>query len=187
MFYEKIKLEPGEKVIKVVRKHWFVLFAQVFGFVLLTMIPFAFYVLFLELPENQFTQAVRFESHIGIFLFFSAAWFLLLIMAAAIAWTHYYLDLWTITDRRVIVIDQVRLFNREISSFRLERLQDITTRVNGIIATFLDFGTVEAQTASANAHEFRGYGLPDPRGIKALIQEMADKRMEATEQNTNEY
>ena len=178
MLFEKIKLEPGEDIIKVVRKHWFIFFAEVFGLGVLAFVPVGFYILFLNLPENQFVTASSFESHIGVFLFLSAAWLLLLIMAAALAWTHYYLDLWAITDRRIIVIDQVRLFERHIGSFRLERLQDINIEINGIIATFLNFGTVEAETASgSHDDEFRGTGLPDPRGIKALIQEMADKRM----------
>ena len=31
MLYEKIELEPNETVLKVVRKHWFIIVSELFG------------------------------------------------------------------------------------------------------------------------------------------------------------
>ena len=92
-------------------------------------------------------------------------------------WTHYYLDLWVISDRRIIVIDQRGFFNRKVSSFRLERMQDIKVTITGIIATLLNFGTIRAQTAGANESNFASGGMPDPRGVQALIQGAMDERL----------
>ena len=89
-------------------------------------------------------------------------------------WTDYYLDLWTITNRRIIAIDQRGLFRRAVASFRYERLQDINIEINGFIATMLDFGELRAQTASAYRDAFEIKGIPHPRDIKALILRAAD-------------
>ena len=100
-------------------------------------------------------------------------------------WTHYYLDLWIITDRRIIVVDQVHFFNRKVSSFRLERLQDIKVSINGIIPTFLNFGTILAQTASDAESNFMSNGLPDPRGLQSTIQKATDARLQTLSGTVN--
>ena len=98
-------------------------------------------------------------------------------MAVATAWTQYYLDLWILTDRRIIVIDQVYFFNRKVSNFRLERLQDINVSISGLIPTLLDYGTIRAQTASESESNFESKYLPDPRGLQSQIQQAMDARL----------
>ena len=106
-------------------------------------------------------------------------WLLLLWMMYSNFWTDYYLDLWAITNRRVILIDQRGFFRRFISSFRLERLQDMNMEINGIIPTLLDYGTIEAQTAGGSNEKFIGYNMPHPRDIKALIVSVSDELTES--------
>jgi hypothetical protein len=64
-----------------------------------------------------------------------------------------------------------------VSSFRLERLQDIKVIIKGIIPTFLNFGTLHAHTAGTDEENFTTTGLPDPRGLQALIQKATDQRL----------
>jgi hypothetical protein len=80
---------------------------------------------------------------------------------------------WTITDRRIIAVDQRGFFRRFIASFRYERLQDINVEINGFIETMLDFGDIHAQTAGHDV-TFRIGDVPDPRGVKALILQATD-------------
>ena len=42
------------------------------------------------------------------------------------AWLDYYLDIWVITDERIVNIEQKGLFSREISTQQLYRIQDVT-------------------------------------------------------------
>lgn len=172
MSTEHLKLDSDEVVLKVVRKHWFILFSQVFLFSVAAITPIIF---MFVLVSGEFIQAIPIpEGVLGpTAAFFSAAWFLVMWMMIFSAWTDYYLDIWTITNRRVVAIDQRGLFHRSISSFRLERLQDLNVHINGIIATALNFGTLEAETASGDEN-FVIHGVPKPRDIKALIQESAD-------------
>ena len=178
MLLEKIQLEDDERVLMQVRKHWFILFVQLFGLVIVGLLPLIGYLVFVSLGFFKFITATIVPS-IPILIALYSAWLLLIWMAIFNVWTNYYLDVWTITTKRLIAVDQRGLFHRTVSSFRLERLQDTNIEINGIIATFLNFGMIEAQTASESGDDFRAYGLPDPRGIKSVMQRAADDLMKA--------
>lgn len=176
MLLEKIQLESDEQLVKMVRKHWFVLVTELLGVAILAVIPFLMLIGLLFLPaESKIASSLA--SHYSEAIFASALWIALCVMGAAMIWTHYYLDLWVITDRRIIVIEQIAFFNRKVSHFRLERLQDIKVKISGIIPTLLNFGTIRAQTASAAESNFTSNGLPDPRGLQSLIQKAMDDRI----------
>ncbi len=178
MLYDKIELEAGEIVMKTVRKHWFVITMEMLAIILMGLVPVFGCLVLLALPYNTATITL-FEENLPVLLFGLAGWLLMSVMATTVAWTHYYLDLWIITDRRIIVIEQVSFFNRKVSNFRLERMQDIKVTIRGIIPTLLNYGTVRAQTASAAESNFTSPGLPDPRGLQSLIQTAMDARLKA--------
>jgi len=184
MLYDKIQLEPNEKVLATVRKHWFVITVEMIGILLFALIPLFLLIVtaFLPLPFDTVSVFTLYSSEI---VFALAAWLLMSTIAGAAVWTHYFLDLWVITDRRIIVIDQVHFFNRKVSNFRLERLQDIKVTVKGIIPTLLNYGTVRAQTASAAESNFTSPGLPAPRELQSLIQTAMDARLASLGNNIN--
>lgn len=178
MLFEKIKLEKEEEVLKIVRKHWFILAAELFGVFLMALMPFFVLVFFALLPEalDTFLESIRISASLITFL--TAAWLLLTLMSGFTIWTHYYLDLWIITDRRIIAVDQIAFFSRNVSIFRFERLQDIEVKVSGLIATFLDFGSINAQTAGHFESNFRETGMPKPRELQAIVQAAMDARLQ---------
>jgi hypothetical protein len=179
MLFEKIKLEPGEVVLATVRKHWFVILAELFGTFVLVLLPFLV-LLGLAIFPNAFNLiGVNIYEFANVAAFFISVWLLLSLLGGFAIWTHYYLDLWVVTDRRIVLVDQVRFFSRNVSVFRLERMQDIEYQVKGIIPTLLNFGTLKAQTAGAHESNFNSTGLPDPRGLQAKIQQAMDARMQA--------
>lgn len=176
MRFEKIELEEEEEVIAVIRRHWFYVFKQCFFIVVLLFLPLFGILLGLSIAdETLLALAQAFVPHM---LFLYALWLLILWMLLASIWTDHYLDIWTITNRRIIKVDQVSLFKRQIGSFRLERLQDINVEINGILATLLDYGTIHAETASGSTgEEFKATYLPRPQEVKALILKATDERM----------
>ena len=187
MLFEKIKLEPGEEVLATVRKHWFVIMAELFGTFTLILLPFVFIIGAIVFRGFLGDFGESLFNHIPLLIFGSAAWILLSLLGGFAIWTHYYLDLWVVTDRRIILVDQVRFFSRNVSVFRLERMQDIEYKIKGIIPTLLNFGTLKAQTAGAHESNFNSTGLPDPRGLQAKIQQAMDARMEALHVTPDEY
>ena len=175
MLFEKIELEPNEEVLTVVRKHWFVIVSALFATSMMGILP-----LFVLLAIVLIPDLLTFDLHefLPFILYIVSFWLLFTVLTGFMVWTHYFLDLWMITDRRIIVIDQVQFFNRKVSSFRLERLQDIKVSIIGIIPTFLNFGTLTAQTASSSQSDFTTTGLPDPRELQSTIQKATDTRLE---------
>lgn len=174
MLLDKIQLEPDEAVLKTVRKHWFIITMELLGVALMLLLPF---VILGALSIAPAGLGINLAGMGALVVFSIAAWTLFTIMAGFTIWTHYYLDLWIVTDRRIILVDQIHFFNRNVSIFRLERMQDIEYKITGIIPTLLNFGTLKAQTAGAHESNFTSTGLPDPRGLQATIQKCMDDRM----------
>jgi hypothetical protein len=142
------------------------------------LLPVIGCIILLNAPLNIELATLLLEQTVAI-NYALATWLHLTTMAAALAWTNYLLDLWVITDRRIIVIEQVAFFNRKVGNFRLERMQDIKVTISGIIPTLLNYGTLKAQTASAAESNFTSPYLPDPRGLQALIQTAMDDRLKS--------
>lgn len=85
-----------------------------------------------------------------------------------VMWTNYYLDVWVITNHRVVDIEQFSLFSRDVSEFRLDRIQDITIEVKGLIPTILNFGNLHVQTAGM-MRELMIRDVHDPYSTKNRI------------------
>ena len=176
MLLEQIELEQDEQIITMIRKHWFILFAELFTTALTALLPILLLSLYPILPKGEMLPETLSGYYTSIIISL-CIWLTLCIMAGTMAWTYYYLNLWVLTNKRVILVQQLGFFRRKVSSFRLERLQDVKVKVTGFIATILNFGTIRAQTAGAAEDNFRGSGLPDPRGFQAKIQKATDERI----------
>jgi hypothetical protein len=176
MLEQKLELEAGESITKIVSRHWFVIVSKLIGTVLVAIVPIVFLTVVFNLPVFNVIniQFGKYPAHIA---FFIALWLLLSTMSGFVVWTMYNLDVWVITNRRLITVKQEGFFSRNVGAFRLERLQDVQYHVSGILPTFLDYGTVSAQTAGESEAEFRSEGLPDPEGIQSLLQHAVDERL----------
>jgi uncharacterized membrane protein YdbT with pleckstrin-like domain len=170
MLTERINLESDEHILAQVRKHWFLLTIQLLGVGCAAVLPFLIH---FGISYLLVLQPIEIIVGGNAITYMYAAWFLIVWMALFSIWTNYYLDVWTITNKRLVAVDQRGLFHRNTGSFRLERLQDINVSVRGIIPTFLNFGDLEVETAS-NDQKFVARGIPDPQELKALILKAAD-------------
>lgn len=179
MLFEKIQLEPDEKIVTIEHKHWFVIFSQAVSIAVTTVAPLLAWVLIGTLAtQNTTTIQIDLSEYTSYFIYFYSIWLLINWMMLAHMWTTHHLDIWVVTNRRIIRIDQISLFRRQVGSFRLEKLQDVHIEVNGLIATFLDYGTVEAQTASgSHDDDFKTTYMPRPGVLKSIILTAADERM----------
>lgn len=180
MLTEKIQLDDDELVLAQVRKHWFILGTQLLGVLIIAALPL---IVYYGVTLITFIDTSFLNSYTQLLLALFSAWLLIMWMALFSIWTNYYLDVWTITNKRLISVDQQGLFNRSTGSFRLERLQDINVSVYGIVATFLDYGNLHAETASED-REFVARNIPHPQELKALILSAADSITFTS--NTNE-
>jgi len=100
-------------------------------------------------------------------------YFLFVIFLAFRLWIDYYLDMWILTDKRLIDIEQTGLFQREVSEIPLFRIQDMTVSISGFLATFLKFGTIAVQTAGEKDFHIRD--ISKVYEIKDLIMNQIQK------------
>lgn len=164
-----IKLESDEEILLEARKHWFVYFSEVSVLVALLFLPWVGWNLF-SLDQLFVLQGNTY--HLFVFLYMT--WFVFLWTYLFIIWTNHYLDRWIVTDRRIIDIEQIGLFNREESTFRIENIEDITIEIRGFFATTLDYGTIHIQTAGEN-RVMSFDNVPSPKKIKGLVTRHHDK------------
>ncbi len=72
------------------------------------------------------------------------------------------------TNLRIVEIDQRAYFNREVSSVLLNRVQDVTTTVVGVIPSLLSIGAIKVQSAGADV-DLLMKGIPRPEQMRDLI------------------
>lgn len=177
MLLDNLNLEPGEEILTIVRKHWLIITVELIGVLITAIIPIVLLAVFSELPKMTGVEMIDLSGSSNIITFGIATWLLLMSLSGFVVWTHYFLDLWIITDRRIISIDQLHFFNRNVAVFRLERLQDIEFSIKGLIQTFFNFGTISAQTAGHHEANFKSTGMPNPDQLQATIQKAMDARL----------
>lgn len=155
-------LGPNEKVLLVVRKHWFVVARQVVVVILLLLAAPLLLGVLPVLTAELDPALVEPLVNSGLSLYI-----MVLLIFFFLFWTDYYLDMWIITTERIVDIEQRGLFSREVSEIPLQHVQDVTIEIRGIVETFLRFGTIRIQTAGER--EFTIKNIPRLYEAKNLI------------------
>lgn len=165
-------LEPDEHVIRIVRRHWIDLFPVIAASVLLV----------LSIPAMAFLNSFSLDKVIlpvgmTLLLFVVIIGIALIILLLGIfVYRQNYLIL---TNMHIIQVEQRGMFNRQVSQLSLVRVQDVSGKRAGVLATALNYGNVEVQ--SAGEHEkfiFRNAASP---------QELADHCLRAHEAYMHEH
>lgn len=169
---EEFQLEPGETITRAVRKHWLVFVGELLPYAVIALLPLIIFpaVTYFVAHAPQFA-----DTHADLTLWngwvrlILGLWLLLAWMGGFNAFTRYYLDQWVITTTRIVDIHQFGFFRREVSSFLLNHVQDVTTDVDGIFPTVFGFGTLRVETAGDESRHFVMRGIRDPEGLRDLI------------------
>jgi uncharacterized membrane protein YdbT with pleckstrin-like domain len=163
-----VEFMPGEKVLFIRRRHWFRL--------LLSLIMPVFFILIIPIGygATEWYGGAWLVNHHGELLLFAGLLIQAFIMGLFLMLLNYYLDLWILTDKRMIAIQIHGLFSRDISSVDYGRIQEITVTVNGLVETLLDYGDIEIQTAgSFRAFLFRD--IAQPADVKEKVLQLKEQ------------
>ena len=166
-----VQLQPGEQITRSVRKHWFVLAAELVPFILLAFLPTLFqpFLHYIASTVPHSGQVSPFEILDNPLLRIVYGLWLIIVWSAAFnTVTRYYLNQWIITNTRVIEIHQYGFFSREVSSLLLIKIQDVNSDVEGIFETLLGYGQLEVQSAGTEEH-FIMDDIANPTGLRDLI------------------
>lgn len=168
-----LQYEQGEEIVKQVRKHWLVFVIECLFIAFMAIVPVVGFALLPESIAEVFADKIDGDFNI-LFMFFYLLWLVVLWIILFYIWTDYYLDVWIITNERIIDVEQKGFFNREVASLHLDRIQDITITTSGFVATMFGYGNIHVQTAGAD----RNFIIPNasnPEGVKRLILEQYAK------------
>lgn len=165
-------INDGEQVLFEGRKHWITLLITGIGLTMAAAFPLIVIVgVYAAVPQ-------LFEGNLLLALMsLYCMWLLMLWVALFYSWTDYYLDIWIVTDQKLVDIDQSGFFRRKVSTLHLEKVQDATVSVKGLIPTWLDYGDVVVQSAGTE-HEFIIKGVARPYDMKEAVMHATGKRNE---------
>jgi len=156
-----IKQKSYERIEYVLRRHPITFVPILLLFLVLLAVPAIVYLMINALFPTLFGGPIIFPLSVmlasayclGICLFFYSQF------------VDFYLDVWIVTNDRIVDIEQFGLFSRTISELDLFHIQDVTTDVHGFFATIFRYGNVSVKTASSNVDiVFRN--VPNPNKIR---------------------
>ena len=171
-----IQLRKNEEIVLILHRHWIVIAEKI----IIILILFAFPIIAVIFEEFivSFFDGVVFSAEGGpasggqpLFFFGLIIYWMILLGLLMLSWVEYWLDVWIITNERIIDIDQISLFHREISEFSLTRVQDVTVKIPNMLATLLKFGDITIQTAGERNFFIRE--VPNAEEAKDIILEHA--------------
>jgi len=153
----------------VIRKDVFILIKKMFFSAVLIILPFlVFNALIMSFPSLL-------DSELGypLIVLFSSFYFLFFWLFSFFSFIDYYLDIWIISNKRIIDVDQRGFFSRVISEQKIVNMQDVTSESHGVFPTIFKFGEVHVQTAGAKSR-FIFEEVPNPDKIRDMIIKLAD-------------
>ena len=155
--------EDTEDVVLVLHRHWFTLSVKILLVLIYIFIPFVLLV--------ALSSVIVKYNLISIFSYFWITYYLALWFWLFYTITMYTLDNWIVTTKRIIDSLQGGFFNRAVAELQLDKIQDVSYRIEGLIPTFFNYGIVEIQTAGKD-HKFFFEQVADPQRVKDIIMEL---------------
>ncbi|GAB0175279.1 MAG: hypothetical protein HHAS10_11580 [Candidatus Altimarinota bacterium] len=172
-------LKDNEQVVMTLHRHWIILvyhFLYFLTFVLTTWILLTY--------KFAIIDIIRYEAiyWAGITVYWIA--FLTFIL---LDWINDELDLFIITDSRVIGIEQISALSRRVTECSLDRVQEVNAHTAGILQTIFGYGDVHIHTASETSNMIVNYA-PDPienaRRINNVIQAYRNAHVTTPQNNS---
>lgn len=162
-FPEKVNFETRErkeKVVLLLRRHivtnikWiFTSTLMLFSPLLLVIIPI---ISFLP-PNYQFILVL--------------IWYMLTTAYILESFLNWFFNVNVVTDERVVDIDFHNLIYKEVSDAKIDKIQDVTYTMGGVLKTFFNYGNVYIQTA-AEIPSFEFIGVPRPDRVAKVLQDL---------------
>ena len=97
-----VTFEQNEDVVLESRRHWFIFAKEIIILTVIFLLPVFIYGLLTVLPITIIING----SVTALLLFFYGIWILGIWTAVIIFWTDYFLDVFIITNKRIIDVDQ---------------------------------------------------------------------------------
>ena len=150
----------NETTVAVIRKHWITLLGPALITLFLVSLPFVAY---------------SFIADMAWYPVFSDLYWFLIGLYFLVVWNLffynimlYFLNTMIVTNIRVIGNEQKGLFANTINEFERDKIQNVSVKINGLLASLLDYGDVDVQTAGTEG-SFHFSSLPCPKKVQDII------------------
>ena len=164
-----IELEPGEQIVLYLRPFWLTMFGPLLAASLFYAIPTVLVIIFWSIVHGWLANPLLGPIiTIALSIYTATVW-----LFTFGKFVDFYLNTWVVTTMRIIDADQIGLFGRSVSELHLANIQDVTTKVNGVIQTVFNYGDLMAETAAEQEH-FNFYNAPHPEHIKEVIMRLVE-------------
>ncbi len=139
-----INQKSYEKIVFTVRRHPITFIPSIVFFALLLAAPIGLYWLISNSSINPYlqTQPGFIIAVLGISMYYLSC-----LVFFYTNFVEFHLDLWIVTNDRLLDIEQKTLFHRTIAEVDLYQIQDASSEIKGIFPTIFNYGNIVLQTA----------------------------------------
>lgn len=158
-------LRENEKIIMTLHRHWVILvfhFLYFIGLFVTTWILLTYQTHIIEIFGG------------GLYWGGMSIYWIIFLTFILTDWMNDELDLFIITNVRIISIEQISVLSRNVTECQLDRVEEVNAHTAGIFQAIFGYGDVHIHTGSETSNMIVKYA-PDPiensRRINNIIQE----------------
>ena len=160
-------LRPWEKPVLLIKRHWIILVKLFLYFLLGIFLTIIFYIFLPLILANI------------ISLCFWMLWLLFLY----IEWIDHELDMYIITNNRIIWVEQIGFLNRKVSECNLWQVQEVWNQTKWLLANLFNYWTITIQTAWSTTNFIMEISPTPIKNSRKILNEVDKYRDE--EKNSN--
>ncbi len=165
-----IKQKPYERIEYLLRRHALTFIPKILTFLVLMAMPIGLYFLITNLYPTIFET----EKYFTLAVLFASIYYLSIYLFAYGTFIDFYLDIWVVTNDRIVNMEQKGLLATKVTELDLYRIQDVTVDVRGLFQTLINYGDLIVKTASSNTHIiFRR--IPNPNELRQTLIALAEE------------
>lgn len=154
--------EKEEQVILFLRQHLIVMLPSLLLVLLLLVAPILLFPLFFQIVPLPFSIPSQYLV-VGV-----ALWYVVTFGVALTSFLRWFFNIYILTNIRIIDVDFIHLVYKEFSEARLDKIQDLSYKSGGVMASFFDYGNVYVETAGGTPNiEFDA--VPNPAKVVETI------------------
>ena len=162
-------MRPWEVVVNVIKRHWIVYIILSLFLLLAIIVSISIYIILW----------FNFLSNMVNIVFWQFFWVFLYIQ-----WLNHELDMYVVTNNRVIWIEQISFLNRTVTECNLWQVQEVNSQTSWLFANILNYGTLSIQTAwnlTTLKMDFCPDAMQQSRKLLNVVDEYRDKQTHKTE------
>ncbi len=160
-----IAFYKDEEILKTTRRHSLALWIEIICLSIASVAPYVFArlnILFFSSVKTLLTIKMTL-----VFVGFYCLWLVVVIVFFAIAISDHYLDIWILTNRRIINISQKGIFSREIKSVDRNQIIQITMKPQTGIEKRFNYGTLII--SKSDGEQVLIEEVPNPEKLKHYL------------------